>query len=102
MTSMNDTPLTVDDYRKLIDAKYTPTTTGWALIDNHGTIRGWHQKLPGDPHWDNAEHALHAFIPDSRRRAWAQRLGWSVQHDIDRAMLSTFLIALTTSDEGRR
>jgi hypothetical protein len=74
-------PLTAAEYRALVDVKYSPnaeTVRGWALRDKQGRTQGWHQRVPGDPHWTNAEAALRAFITTAKQRRHRALLGWSV------------------------
>lgn len=88
--------ITVDHYRELVEAKYQRTVKGWALIDPHGAVQGWHQVVPGDNQWASAESALQSFMPDTRARQWCQRLGWTVCEDLDRYWLSEFLATIRT------
>jgi hypothetical protein len=74
-------PLTAAEYRALVDAKYSPnadTLRGWALRDKQGRTQGWHPRVSGDPHWTNADAALHAFITTAKERRNRALLGWHV------------------------
>ena len=74
-------PLTAAEYRALVDAKYSPnadTRRGWALRDQQGRTQGWHPRVSGDPHWTNADAALHAFIATAKERRNRALLGWHV------------------------
>lgn len=74
-------PLTAAEYRALVDAKYSPnadTLRGWALRDKQGRTQGWHPRVSGDPHWTNADAALHAFITTAKQRRNRALLGWHV------------------------
>lgn len=88
--------ITVQEYRYLVECKYQRTIKGWALVDHHNTVQGWHAAVPGDSQWATAESALKAFVPDTRARQWRQRLGWTVQEDLDRYWLTAFLTAIRT------
>ena len=74
-------PLTAAEYRGLVDVKYRPnaeTLRGWALRDKQGRTQGWHPRVSGDPHWTNADAALHAFITTAKERRNRALLGWHV------------------------
>ena len=74
-------PLTAAEYRALVDAKYSPnadTLRGWALRDKQGRTQGWHPRVSGDPHWTNADAALHTFITTAKERRNRALLGWHV------------------------
>jgi hypothetical protein len=74
-------PLTAAEYRELVDAKYRPnaeTLPGWALRDKQGRTQGWHPRVPGDPHWADADAALRAFITTAKQRRNRTLLGWHV------------------------
>ena len=74
-------PLTVSEYHELVDAKYghdPATTSGWALYDNRGRIRGWHRHQPGSRQWAHPDDAFAGFVPDTRRRRHLARLGYTV------------------------
>ncbi len=74
-------PLTVSEYHELVDAKYghdPATTSGWALYDNRGRIRGWHRHQPGSRQWTHPDDAFAGFVPDTRRRRHLARLGYTV------------------------
>jgi hypothetical protein len=49
-----------------------------ALRDKHGRIQRWHPRVAGDPHWTNADAALHAFITTAKERRNRALLGWHV------------------------
>ena len=74
--------------------------TGWALVDEHGGVRGWHQQIPGDPTWSDRHSAMRGFIPDSGRRLWQTRRGWVVVADPDRYLLGLYLTALRSGVFG--
>lgn len=81
-------PLTVTEYRELVDVKYSPdaaTITGWALFDSSRGIRGWHRHETGSRHWTHHDDAYAAFIPDTRKPRHCNRIGWtvSVTHGIE-------------------
>jgi hypothetical protein len=74
-------PLTIAEYRELIDVKYghdAATTTGWALYDGLNRIRGWHRQQPGSRQWAQPADAFAAFVPDTRRRQYLTRIGYTV------------------------
>ncbi|MEX3648155.1 hypothetical protein [Mycolicibacterium porcinum] len=92
-------PLTPDQYKALVNCKYQPATAGWALMDHHGNVRAWHWLVPGDPQWASAETALKAFLPDSKRRNWRIRTGWTVRAD-GGELLNHFLSQAKPLDPG--
>ena len=65
--SQYESAITAEEYRDLVDCKYRGNITGWALVDEHGGVRGWHQQIPGDPTWSDRHSAMRGFIPDSSR-----------------------------------
>lgn len=74
-------PLTIEEYRVLVDVKYhqgTGDLKGWALRDHHGRIRGWHPRESGSPTWAHSDDAFRTFIPDTKRRRKLTLLGWEV------------------------
>jgi hypothetical protein len=74
-------PLTITEYRELIDVKYghdAATTAGWALYDSRGRIQGWHRQQPGSRQWAQPAAAFAAFVPDTRRRQHLTRIGYTV------------------------
>jgi hypothetical protein len=92
-------PLTPDEYKALLDCKYSPTPDGWALVDNHGTVKAWHWQIPGDRQWGTPDAALRAFLPDTTQRQWRTRYGWTVRRD-DGELLNSFLSQAKTDDLG--
>jgi len=75
-------PLTLEEYRVLVDVKYRPdaaTAAGWALADKDGRIHGWHPRQPGSPHWARHDDAFRAFVPDRKRRHHLALLGHTVR-----------------------
>lgn len=88
--------VTVAEYRYLIECKYRNTIKGWALVDHDGGVHAWHEAVPGDSQWATAQSAIKAFLTDTRTRHWRQRLGWTVQEDLDRYWLAAYLTAIRT------
>lgn len=74
-------PLTAAEYRILLDIKYRPhaqTVQGWALHDQYGHTRGWHEHEAGSRHWAHGDDAFRAFVPDTKTRRNRALLGWTV------------------------
>ena len=74
-------PLTIEEYRILVDVKYhqgPDHIKGWALRDKHGRVRGWHPHESGSPTWAHSDDAFRTFIPDTKRRRKLMLLGWEV------------------------
>jgi hypothetical protein len=74
-------PLTVDEYRALVDVKYRPgveTIPGWALHDRYGCTRGWHPAERGSRHWARSDDAFKAFVADTKERRKLALLGWQI------------------------
>jgi hypothetical protein len=74
-------PLTITEYHELIDVKYgahAATTAGWALYDNRGPIQGWHRQQPGSRQWARSADAFAGFVPDTRKRQYLARIGYTV------------------------
>ena len=59
--SQYESAITAEEYRALVDCKYRANVTGWALVDEHGGVRGWHQQIPGDPRWSDRHSAMRGF-----------------------------------------
>jgi len=95
-----ESAITAEEYRTLVDCKYRGNITGWALVDEHSGIRGWHQQIPGDPTWSDRHSAMRGFIPDSSRRLWQTRRGWVVVADSHRYLLPLYLTALRAGEFG--
>jgi len=68
-----ESAITAEEYRTLVDCKYRGNITGWALVDEHSGIRGWHQQIPGNPTWSDRHSAMRGLIPDSSRQPKNQR-----------------------------
>lgn len=98
--SQHESVITTEEYRALIDCKYRGNITGWALVDEHGGVRGWHQQIPGDRTWSDRHSAMRGFIPDSGRRMWQTRRGWVVVADPDRYLLGLYPTALRSGVFG--
>jgi hypothetical protein len=78
---MFTTPLSTDEYRILLDAKYSPDAEkiqGWALRDEDGRIRGWHPHQSGSHSWAHASDAFKSFVPDTNQRRKLLFLGCQV------------------------
>jgi len=74
-------PLTIDEYRVLVDVKYHPGADhikGWALRDKYGRIRGWHPHESGSPTWAHSDDAFRTFIPHTKQRRNLILLGWEI------------------------
>jgi hypothetical protein len=98
--SQCESAVTAEEYKALVDCKYRGDCTGWALVDEHGDVRGWHQQIPGDATWSDRHGAMRGFIPDHRRRRWQTRRGWLVVADSDRYLLGHYLNALRSGVFG--
>jgi hypothetical protein len=99
--SQYESAITAEEYRTPVDCKYRGNiTSGSALVDEHGGVRGWHQQIPGDPTWSDRHSAMRGFIPDSRRRLWQTRRGWVVVADSHRYLLGLCLTALRSGVFG--
>ena len=95
-----ESAITAEKYRTLVDCKYRGNITGWALVDEHGGIRGWHQQIPSDPTWSDRHSAMRGLIPDSSRRLWQARRGWVVVADSHRYLLRLYLTGLRAGEFG--
>jgi len=95
-----ESAITAEEYRTLVDCKYRGNITGWALVDEHSGIRGWHQQIPGNPTWSDRHSAMRGFIPDSIRRLWQTRRGSVVVADTHRYLLGLYLTALRSGLYG--
>src|SRR6478672_7993371 len=95
-----ESAITAEEYRALVDCKYRGDITGWALVDEHGDVRGCHPQIPGDPTWRDRHRAMRGFIPDIRRRLWQPRRGWVVVADSLRYLLGLYLTALRSGVFG--
>jgi hypothetical protein len=74
-------PLTINEYRILVDAKYRQGADhikGWALRDKYGRIHGWHPYESGSPTWAHSDDAFRTFIPDTKQRRNLMLLGWEI------------------------
>jgi len=89
-----ESAITAEEYRTLVDCKYRGNITGWALVDEHSGIRGWHQQIPGNPTWSDRHSAMRGFIRDSGRRLWQTLRGSVVVADSHRHLLGLYLTAL--------
>jgi hypothetical protein len=95
-----ESAVTAEEYRTLVNCKYRGNITGWALVDEHGGIRGWPQQIPGDPTWSDRHSAMRGLISDSSRRLWQTRRGWVVVADSHRYLLPLYLTALRAGEFG--
>jgi len=95
-----ESAITAEEYRDLVDRRYRGNITGWALVEEHGGVRGWHQQIPGDPTWSDRHSAMRGFIPDSSRRLWQTRRGWVVVVDAHRYLLGLYPTALRAGEFG--
>ena len=96
--SQYESAITAEEYRALVDCNVN--ITGWAHVDEHGGVRGWHPQIPGDPTGSDRHSTLRGFIPDSGRRMWQTRRGWVVVADPDRYLLGLYLTALRSGVFG--
>ena len=76
-------PLTAAEYRALVDTRCRtrtpiPGAAGRCAGAQQGRTQGWHPRVSGDPHWTNADAALHAFIATAKERRNRALLGWHV------------------------
>ena len=90
-------PLTIDEYRVLVDVKYhqgADQIKGWALRDKYGRIRGWHPYESGSPTWAHSDDAFRTFIPDTKQRRNLILLDWEIAattglHDLTKLLHAT-------------
>jgi hypothetical protein len=74
-------PLSAEEYRYLVDVKYRTDAhelQGWALHDDADRTRGWHPHEPGSFVWADADAAMRAFIPDTKKRRKFLLCGWTI------------------------
>lgn len=65
---------------------------GWALLDDHKQVHGWHWIDRADPHWADATSAAQSFVSDTRHRDWLlRRRGYSIERDDNGHYLSALL-----------
>ncbi|OHU76043.1 hypothetical protein [Mycobacteroides chelonae] len=73
-------PLTATEYEGVVQRRYTlPRTPGWVLRDADHRLRGWHWLDRADEHWSSPDAAYRAFVPDTKRRYYLTKYGWSVE-----------------------
>lgn len=73
-------PLTAIEYEGVVQRRYTlPRTPGWVLRDPDRKLRGWHWLDRADEHWSTADAAYRSFVPDTKRRYYLTKYGWSVE-----------------------
>jgi hypothetical protein len=73
-------PLTIGEYRILVDVKYCPGAAqikGWALRDKDGRTRGWHP-YESESRWAHADDAFRSFVPDPKARRKLALLGCQI------------------------
>lgn len=74
-------PLTAAEYERVVQRRYTlPRTPGWVLRDTDHRLRGWHWLDRADAHWSSPDAAYRSFVPDTKRRYYLTKYGWSVEH----------------------
>ncbi|MBY0290886.1 MAG: hypothetical protein K2X52_27660 [Mycobacteriaceae bacterium] len=74
-------PLTAAEYRALVERQVQPERRYLARLGaarQTGTHPGLAPGVSGDPHWTNADAALHAFITTAKERRNRALLGWQV------------------------